>query len=772
MKFSNKSQNLKKIEKLVTKSIIGKQYSFYIKFWNRNKNKIINDIKNKFDNKSIIIRSCSNFEDGNNYSLAGHFKSVLNVKSNSSSQISTSINKVIKSFEKKNNENDQIFIQKQIKNIKLSGVIFTRGLNNNSNYYFINFDNKTKKTDTITSGVFGGDTLVVKRDFSKKIYYKNINFKKIIDACKEIENITNVSNLDVEFSLDKNNKIHIFQFRKLYFNKKIKFDEKYFNNIFSKNIKKYKKITKNINQKVFNNHLSLMSDWNPAEMIGLLPKNLSYELYDFLITDKTWAKQRYEFGGDIKPNSSLMINIFGRPFINVVSSLKSFIPKKINKSLKNKILLSYLGILNNTKSLHDKIEFDVAFTCWTPDFINESYKRLNKYGLSQNEINIFSFHLKKMTILYLKNRNKFTNNIFKLENKRNEIFNNKKQNDLEKFFKLINDCKNYGILPFAHAARYAFIAQSILRYFVRKKIISKNRYDDFMSSIETISTDLIIDKEKFINKIITKNELINKFGHLREGTYEIAKKSYSEDPKNYLLEKNYQKYLRKNFKFNKTEINKIRNIGLQYYNLNFDEIIKFIVSSIKEREQYKFEFTKNIDLAFKILIKWAKINKIKRTDLSYANLSDLKKIKNKKLLINQFKKNLFENKSNYKKNIFFETPEFINSIDDFYSYELPKSKPNFITNLNVTGELVSTYANNIAGKIVLIENADPGFDWIFSKKISGLITKFGGANSHMAIRCAEHSIPAAIGVGENLFNKIQNSKKISIRCDYKDIKLH
>ena len=31
-------------------------------------------------------------------------------------------------------------------------------------------------------------------------------------------------------------------------------------------------------------------------------------------------------------------------------------------------------------------------------------------------------------------------------------------------------------------------------------------------------------------------------------------------------------------------------------------------------------------------------------------------------------------------------------------------------------------------KIVLIENADPGYDFIFSHKILGLVTKFGGMN--------------------------------------------
>ena len=57
----------------------------------------------------------------------------------------------------------------------------------------------------------------------------------------------------------------------------------------------------------------------------------------------------------------------------------------------------------------------------------------------------------------------------------------------------------------------------------------------------------------------------------------------------------------------------------------------------------------------------------------------------------------------------------------------------------------------MSGSIVFIPNADPGFDWIFSKKPSGLITKYGGIASHMAIRCAELGLPAAIGCGEILF---------------------
>ena len=65
----------------------------------------------------------------------------------------------------------------------------------------------------------------------------------------------------------------------------------------------------------------------------------------------------------------------------------------------------------------------------------------------------------------------------------------------------------------------------------------------------------------------------------------------------------------------------------------------------------------------------------------------------------------------------------------------------------------------------MIENADPGFDFIFNYPIKGLITKFGGSNSHMAIRCAEFDLPAAIGCGEQIFESlIKSNIRVKLNC--------
>ena len=45
-----------------------------------------------------------------------------------------------------------MIIQKTITNVSVSGVIFNYELNTGAPYYVINYDDKTEKTDTVTSG--------------------------------------------------------------------------------------------------------------------------------------------------------------------------------------------------------------------------------------------------------------------------------------------------------------------------------------------------------------------------------------------------------------------------------------------------------------------------------------------------------------------------------------------------------------------------------------------------------------------------------------------
>ena len=120
----------------------------------------------------------------------------------------------------------------------------------------------------------------------------------------------------------------------------------------------------------------------------------------------------------------------------------------------------------------------------------------------------------------------------------------------------------------------------------------------------------------------------------------------------------------------------------------------------------------------------------------------------------------------------FKLSYLIRSERDLHIVPMQRSNPNFIGNKRIEAEIIelTPYTKgvpNLKGKIVCIEGADPGYDWIFSRDIAGLITKYGGSNSHMAIRSAEYNIPASIGCGEQPYNRIIQAKKCLLDCQSK-----
>ena len=88
--------------------------------------------------------------------------------------------------------------------------------------------------------------------------------------------------------------------------------------------------------------------------------------------------------------------------------------------------------------------------------------------------------------------------------------------------------KEYGTLPFANLARYAFVAVAIMKSLVRTKHLSEFELEQFMQSLCTVSQDLIRDLNALRSETITEVEFLNRYGHLRPGAYDICSKRYDE----------------------------------------------------------------------------------------------------------------------------------------------------------------------------------------------------------------------------------------------------
>ena len=134
---------------------------------------------------------------------------------------------------------------------------------------------------------------------------------------------------------------------------------------------------------------------------------------------------------------------------------------------------------------------------------------------------------------------------------------------------------------------------------------------------------------------------------------------------------------------------------------------------------------------------------IKRNDFEFVPISIIQDSYNN-LNLSKLKflllKEINQNKNKQKILNLINLPEVITEKEDVYYYEEISKQGNYVTQNKVIGK--TKYLNynfvknmsNLKDKIILIENADPGFDYIFTYGIKGLITKYGGANSHMAIR--------------------------------------
>jgi phosphohistidine swiveling domain-containing protein len=111
-------------------------------------------------------------------------------------------------------------------------------------------------------------------------------------------------------------------------------------------------------------------------------------------------------------------------------------------------------------------------------------------------------------------------------------------------------------------------------------------------------------------------------------------------------------------------------------------------------------------------------------------------------------------------------PELITSPQEVVAFEVIKDKPNFVTHKSIRARVVwldeQDPPYDLDGAIIAVRSADPGYDWIFSYALVGLITQYGGIGSHMSIRAAEFGLPAAIGCGETLFESLCGCEKIEI----------
>ena len=732
----------------------------------KNSNNVLRHISNKF-NKLIAIRSSASNEDTEKSSLAGKYLSFLNIDPKNRSLVKECINKIIKSYN--NSKKNEIIIQDMIGDNIVSGVCTTVDLHNylpiiNINYY------EGKRTDVVTSGLNNTHTLTIFEE--KYIKVKDKKIKKLLIEIKKLKKQFNSNLLDIEFAINKKNKIFILQVRKIVLpkNKRI-FSLKIYSQLLKGLQKKIIKLQEK-NYDLFGNTncFGVMPDWNPAEIIGFKPRPLALSLYKELITDHVWSKNRHLYGFRNLEAHHLMTNFYGTPYIDIRVDFNSWIPKDLDLKISKKLVNFYLNKFKNNKNFHDKVEFEIIFTCFTTNTATRLNKEL-KNKFTKNEINKIKNSLIKINKIAYNSSFLDLKKIDELKIRQEKLIKSKIY-PLNKIYFLIEDCKLFGTLPFAGLARCGFIGIDILNSFVETEIFTLEEKNKYLNSIKNIASNVNAD---FIK--LDKQEFIKTYGHLRPNTYDITSLNYKEGYNQYFNSEKRNLVNREKFKYTKEHYFKINKfLKKNKFEISVNQLDDFIRKSIYNREYSKFVFTKSIDLIFENLIKFGKKYKISREDMSFIDITTILNFHdtlNTTSIVKSLKEQIKKNKEIYKINSAIHLPDTITSFDDLYFSHKNTNSGNYITQKKVKAQVINykdlSDLKKLENKIVIIESADPGYDFIFSRDIKGLITKFGGQNSHMSIRSAELSLPSCIGVGEKKYNEIISKKHITLDCLNKKI---
>jgi len=758
--YTTKAGTLVQLQSILKTARIAPLIFFTIKEWQQDSTKCLAGIEDKLGPGPWIVRSSCGREDSSNASNAGAFLSLPDVDQFS---LNDAVNEVITSYGT-NIPSDEVLIQPMLQAVVHSGVAFSHDPNTCAPYRIVNWSNG-EDTAAVTGGI--GGRIWQQSASCKAIAPQEI--MPVIDLLDELLVLFTDTPVDCEFAVTDENDTKILwllQARPL-----ILTDTPESINTQKDRLQKiYNKVVRGMGPHPFlmgkQTVYGVMPDWNPAEIIGVRPKPLALSLYRELITDSTWAYQRHNYGYRNLRSFPLMPHFFGLPYIDVRLSFNSFIPADLDDGLAGRLVDYYVEQLAKKPSLHDKVEFEIVFSCYTMD-LPERLERLQEAGFSKSELETIANSLRNLTNRIVHpDDGLWREDAAKLDtlNARRESLMSSSADPLERIYWLIEDAKRYGTLPFAGLARAAFIAIQMLKSLVAVGVFSQDDYDAFIEGISTVSGQLAHNRA-----ILDQSTFLGIYGHLRPGTYDILSPRYDEAPDIYFDWDNRPPVPNpvKPFSLTLPQMREVVKL-LDSHGLDPDPVglFDFMQAGIELRELAKFNFTRNLSDAMSLMIEVAAQYGISRDDLTYCDIGIFQELhigaSDPEYLLSR---SIEQGKARYAESLKVSLPPLITQPEDVWGFEWPETEPNFLTQKIITASVVSSEdKNQLEGAIVCIPNADPGFDWLFSYPIAGLITAWGGVNSHMAIRAGELGLPSVIGAGEALYKKWSTAQLLHIDC--------
>lgn len=774
--FGTKAETLRNLAGRVRSGVIGECMHFSCEQWRAGPEQVLACIQATFDGRSVAVRSSALSEDAATSSMAGAFLSILNVATSDRNALDTAVGQVVQSMT--GNPKDQVLVQAMARDIVVSGVVMTYDMVHGAPYFCIDYDDETGRTDAVTSGNGVHKSLYVHRECPAQLI-RSDRIAAILRLVRELEQICHCAALDIEFGLDSRGEAHLFQVRRIALARN-------WHPVTERRVhRQLAQAERFIEQASLprpgilgeRTILAVMPDWNPAEIIGTTPRPLAASLYRHLITERVWGRARARMGYRDTGSVELMVTINHHPYIDVRNSFNSFLPAALPDEIGSHLVNAWLRRLEDHPEFHDKIEFEIVPTCL--DFCFDTVFQDRYPGLlSPDGMSRYRESLRRLTLDSLvPGPGNTLDQALRDAGLLDEALSHQHPEgpNLDWAAHLLDRCKASGTLPFAVAARHAFIAETLLRSAVRRNALTPDRLAQFKRGIHTVTRDLLTDYQAAGTGALAREAFFRRYGHLRPGTYEITSLRYDERDDLFTdMEPSIPPPDAGVFTPTAKETQAIDALlsGTGFTGIDTRTLLEHAAKAIAARERIKFIFTRCLSDALSAIVRWGAAHGLSRDDLSFLDWDAIHASRHQAVmddmdrhylgLADQARRSMDAAHALRLSHILF-------SGRDIHVATPNRSVPNFIGLGHATGAVARLGANTpstvqIQGRIVCIENADPGFDWIFTKSPGALVTQYGGANSHMAVRCAELGLPAAIGVGEQIYRRISNAHHVELNC--------
>jgi phosphohistidine swiveling domain-containing protein len=296
-------------------------------------------------------------------------------------------------------------------------------------------------------------------------------------------------------------------------------------------------------------------------------------------------------------------------------------------------------------------------------------------------------------------------------------------------------------------------------------VLTADECGRFMAGLDSIRSGMDRDLRD-----LGRIDFLARYGHLRPGTYDILSPRYDEAPDWYfdwagpIVEAPAPG---EPFALSLKQMRAIETL-LRDHGLDHDVVglFDFLEAGIRNREQAKFVFTHSLSDALSLFAGLGAEHGFSVEDMSFADIACIRTLYGgSEEPADVLAESIARGRARYRMTRQILLPPLITDAAQVWHFHQPASDPNFITQKETVGAVCTVDSPaSLDGGIILLPNADPGYDWIFSRHIAGFITAYGGINSHMAVRAGELGLPAVIGAGEPLYATWSAARRLRLDC--------